>query len=73
MNATALSQLEERIHELSFAEQLWLIERVAQRIREQLGVQNALEHQLILMAADPDVQQELQRIEEQFTPVAADG
>jgi len=73
MNLAVLSQIEERIHQLSFAEQLWLIERVAQRIREQLVAQSAFEHQLVAMAADLDIQQELQRIEEEFAPFAADG
>ena len=73
MNLAVLSQIAERIHQLSFAEQLWLIERVAQRIREQLVAQSAFEHQLVAMAADLDIQQELQRIEEEFAPFAADG
>ena len=73
MNLAVLSQIEKRIHQLSFAEQLWLIERVAQRIREQLVAQSAFEHQLVAMAADSDIQQELQRIEEEFAPFAADG
>lgn len=73
MNPSTLSQIEERIYQLSFAEQLWLIERVAQRIREQLVAQNTVEQQLATMAADPEIQQELRRIEEEFAQVAADG
>ena len=73
MNLAVLSQIEERIHQLSLAEQLWLIERLAQRLREQLIVQSPFEQQLVAMAEDPDIQRELQRIEEEFAPAAADG
>jgi hypothetical protein len=73
MNLAVLSQIEERIHQLSLAEQLWLIERLAQRLREQLIVQSPFEQQLAAMAEDPDIQRELQRIEEEFAPAAADG
>ena len=73
MNLAVLSQLEERIHQLSLAEQLWLIECLAQRLREQLIVQSPFEQQLAAMADDPDIQRELQRIEEEFVPAAADG
>ena len=73
MNLAVLSQIEERIHQLSLAEQLWLIERLAQRLREQLIVHSPFEQQLAAMADDPDIQRELQRIEEEFAPAAADG
>ena len=54
MNLSALSQIEENIYQLSLAEQLWLIERVAQRIREKLVAQSALDQQLAAMAADQE-------------------
>ena len=73
MNLAVLSQIEERIHQLSLAEQLWLIERLAQRLREQLTVQSTFESQLAGMAADPEIRRELQGIEEEFAPAAADG
>jgi len=73
MNLTALSQIEESIAQLSLVEQLWLIERVAQRLRDTLGAQSTLEQQLAAMAADQEIQQELRRIEEEFTQAAADG
>jgi hypothetical protein len=62
MNLSALSQIEECIQQLSVAEQLWLIERVTQRIRETLVAQSASEELLAAMAANPDIQQELRRI-----------
>ena len=33
MNLAVLSQIEARIDQLSLAEQLWLLERIAQRVR----------------------------------------
>lgn len=73
MNLSVLSQIEERIQQLSLAEQLWLIERLAQRLRAQLLAQTTFEDALATMAADPDIQRELQCIEEEFAPAAADG
>jgi hypothetical protein len=73
MNLAALSQIEESISQLSLAEQLWLIERVAQRLRDTLSAQSAYAPQLAAMAADQEIQQELRRIEEEFAPAAADG
>ena len=73
MNLSALSQIEESISQLSLAEQLWLIERVAQRLREHLDAQSAFDQQLVAMAADQEMQQELRRIEEDFAQAAADG
>jgi len=40
MNLAALSQIEESISQLSLAEQLWLIERVAQHLRDTLEAQS---------------------------------
>ena len=73
MNLAALSQIEESIAQLSLAEQLWLIERVAQRLRATLSAQSTCEQQLAAMAADQEIQQELRRIEEAFAQAAADG
>ena len=73
MNLSVLSQIEERIHQLSLVEQLWLIERLAQRLRAQLSTHNTFEDALTAMAADPEIQRELRCIEEEFAPAAADG
>ena len=73
MNLAALSQIEERIDQLPLAEQLWLIERVAQRLREKLDTQSTFDQQLAAMAAAQEMQQELRRIEEEFAHAAADG
>jgi hypothetical protein len=53
MNLAVLSQIEAHIDQLSLAEQLWLLERLTQRLREQLVVQTPFEQQLTAMAADP--------------------
>lgn len=73
MNVSVLSQIEGRIHQLSLGEQLLLIERLAQRLRAQLIPPQTLEDALTAMAADPEIQRELQCIEEEFAPTAADG
>ncbi len=61
MNVSVLSKIENNISQLSLTEQLWLIERLIQRIREStLDEQSILESQLTAMAADPEIQNELQ-------------
>jgi hypothetical protein len=73
MNLSVLSQIEARITQLPVDEQLWLIERVAQRLREYMLKQNALDAQLVAMAADPDIQRELHKIDEEFAVAESDG
>ena len=74
MNTMVLSQLEENIYELSLDEQLWLIERLAQHIRNAMTIkEDNLEMQLIAMANDPEIQNELQIIETEFAIAEADG
>jgi len=73
MHASVLSQIEERITQLPIDEQLWLIERVAQRLRESIRNQRVFEAQLVAMAADPDIQRELHQVEEEFAVTESDG
>ncbi|MEW6350179.1 MAG: hypothetical protein AB1646_14020 [Thermodesulfobacteriota bacterium] len=73
MDPQGLSEIEDRIRQLSFADQLELIERLALRIREQLSDWDTFDTQLSEMAADLQIQQEIRRIEEEFAPVSADG
>lgn len=73
MPTSVLSQIEERITQLPVDEQLWLIERVAQRLRESMRKQYALDAQLVAMAADPDIQRELHKINEEFAVTESDG
>ena len=74
MNAPSLlSEIEENISKLSVDDQLWLIERVTQRIRENIVEKNDRNDQLRDMAADPEIQKELQAIEREFASAEEDG
>ena len=74
MSNTALERLEADISQLSLSDQLWLIERLAQRIRQRtLPDQPPLESQLAAMASDPDIQRELRQIESDFAGTDLDG
>ena len=73
MNMMVLSQLEENIYELSLDEQLWLIERLAQHIRQGVVKKDNFEAQLMTMASDPEIQTELEVINLEFAITEADG
>jgi hypothetical protein len=73
MNTPVLSQIEESINQLSLDEQLWLMEQLAHRIRENTLKQSFWDTQLAAMAADPEIQNELRKIEEEFAFAEADG
>lgn len=62
-----LSQMEDRISRLSLDEQLWLMERLVQRIKENtVKPRSQFENDLIAMTNDPEVQSELREIEKEF-------
>ena len=74
MNAPPLlSELEENISRLSLDEQLLLIERMSHRIRQNISGTTDSDTQLNEMAADPEIQRELQEIEREFTVTEQDG
>jgi hypothetical protein len=73
MNSSVLSQIEESINQLSLDEQLWLIEQLVHRIRENTLKQSVWDSQLVAMAADPEIQNELQKIDEEFAVAEANG
>lgn len=74
MNSSVLAQIEESFTQLSRTEQLWLLERLVHYLHEAaVREQEFLGSQLADMAADPEIQQELSRIEEEFAPAEADG
>jgi hypothetical protein len=73
MNLSTLSQIEESINQLSVDQQLRLIERVAQRIRGHIAGKDSIEDQLAAMASDPQIQDELRKIGEEFASTEADG
>ena len=62
-----LTELEETICRLSLDEQLLLIERVSHRIRTDISEKTDIDAQLSKMAADPEIQKELQKIEHEFS------
>ncbi len=68
-----LIELEENISRLSLDEQLLLIERVSQRIRTNMPSKTDMDAQLSEMAADPEIQRELQEIELEFSATEQDG
>ncbi|MEW5956087.1 MAG: hypothetical protein AB1801_00060 [Chloroflexota bacterium] len=74
MNASVLSRIEDTFSQLSLTEQLWLIERLIQHIRENMLQKESLfETQLAVMSADPEIQTELQQIEAEFVLAEVDG
>jgi len=74
MNPADLDALERQIAQLSAEEQLWLIERVAHRLRRPRFEDEAtLERELAAMAADPDIQRELREIDAEFRGTEGDG
>ncbi len=68
-----LSELEENISRLSLDDQLLLIERVSHRIRENISDKTDDDTQLSKMAADPEIQRELQKIKNEFSTTERDG
>ena len=78
MTSPILSQIEKTIGHLSREEQLWLIERLAHRLREEsvksdIVEQTAFKSQLVAMATDPEIRVELKRIDQEFAVTEADG
>ena len=72
MAARTLQRIESEIEQLSFDEQLLLMERLARRIRGGPSLR-VREDDLAAMADDPAVQRELRRIEAEIVPTEADG
>ena len=74
MNAVLLAKIEKSIRGLSLTEQLCLMERLARRIRESAQSEHtSKEGQLAAMASDPEIQRELQKIDEEFSSTESDG
>lgn len=69
MLAIILNEIEEKVSQLSREEQLWLIERLVRRLREDSKNQNSFDreffdNQLVAMANDPEIQAALKQIEQ---------
>jgi len=73
MNMPVLTQIQENINRLSSNEQLWLIEWLAHRVREKTSAQSVWASQLADMAADPEIQSELRKIDAEFALAETDG
>lgn len=74
MNMPILTQIEDDISRMSLAEQLWLMERLVQRIKESaIDEKSQFESDLIAMANDPQIQRELREIGEEFAFAEANG
>jgi hypothetical protein len=69
-----LVQLEAAIDRLAVSDQLWLMERLARRIRERSEqAPDTRERELEEMANDPAIQRELREIEAEFAMTQSDG
>lgn len=74
MTTPLLERLDADIERLSLTEQLWLMERLARRIRAQMHpVLDVTESDLMAMASDPAIQQEVRQIEAEFALTEIDG
>ena len=74
MTSPELDRIESAIEKLSFTDQLWLMDRLAQRIRDQSSRLARLPNdELEAMAQDPAIQSELFEIEHDFAITEHDG
>jgi hypothetical protein len=74
MTTTTVDRLEIAIARLPLSEQLWLMERLVQRIRRMTqAVVVAQEQDLAAMATDSDIQRELHAINTEFANTELDG
>ena len=65
MSQSTLAQFEERFSQLAVSEQRALLDRLARRVNAQTAGED--EGLIAQMAADPDVQRELRKIEQEFS------
>jgi hypothetical protein len=73
-HSDALAQIERVVQKLSAEERLWLIERLAHGMRQNTTRKGPeLEAALAAMAADQEMQQELEQIAQEFAGSEADG
>ena len=74
MSQSTLSQIEERFNELPISEQRRLIDRLIRRVNARPSKQGEdVDDQLAQMAADPEIQREVQEIEREFAMAESDG
>ena len=73
MNSSGLTQIEKKISQLSREEQLRLIERIVHRLRKSNKKSADLDSQLAAMAHDPEIREEMRRIEKEFNITETNG
>lgn len=74
MSNSVLTQIEDGFKQLSTSEQRWLIERLMHHVHEAaLRRRDDVDEELALMATDPQIQNELREIEQEFSYVESDG
>lgn len=74
MSNSVLAQLEDGFKQLSTSEQQQLIERLVHHFHQATVKENKdTDDELARMAADPQIQTELRRIEQEFSYAEADG
>ena len=74
MTTPALSEIESEFARLSPEAQLGLLERLIHRARAEVsGRRDSWEADLSAMAADPEMQRELSRINAEFSVTESDG
>ncbi len=70
MLTIVLTEIEEKINHLTRQEKLWLIERLARHLQEDVAADtrpasNDFARQLAAMASDPEIRAELDKIEQE--------
>jgi len=74
MNLLNAVQIEKKILHLPPAEQLWIAERILHRLGQKtLNPENLWQNRLAEMAADPEIQNEIGKIGQEFTITESDG
>ena len=73
MATVVLSEIESEFARLTPAAQLSLLERLVHRARLTVAGGDTWESDLAAMAADPEMQRELSRINAEFSATEADG
>lgn len=79
MISSTLLEIDRLIDTLSPQEQLWLLERIARKVRQRTQVKDKfadvkyMEVQLAAMASDPHIQSEIAAINEEFSATEMDG
>lgn len=73
MNQSTVSQIEKSILQLSVAEQLLIISRIAEKLRGKLDDEPDFETLIAEMANDSDIRREIKEIDAEFRQTEFDG